>query len=176
MRNTSSLDGGKSTVQRPLNQTDKNAEGHARPGKTLTHGRGNWLLDLRHLPQHRTRDAAQQRVSIMGSDILEDLLDARIGGNRGEHVDGLLADLCVAIVQNRFENGIPYVHVFCEVRSQPVERLRAYVRLGIVAQGDHEGIAHAVIGPASHSTRTCAGQQAESGVPHVGVERRTCTK
>src|ERR1700746_4065577 len=111
MRNTSSLNGGKSTVRRPFNLTDKNAEGHASRGKTLTHGRGNWLLDLRHLPQHRTGDAAQQRVSIMGSDVLEDLLDARIGGNRGEHVDGLFADLWVAIVENGFENGIPHMHV-----------------------------------------------------------------
>jgi hypothetical protein len=66
---------------------------------------------LRHLLQHGPGDVAQQGISVMGGDVLEDLLDARIGGDWGEHADGLGPDLGIAIVEDGFKDGVADVHV-----------------------------------------------------------------
>src|ERR1700733_7665770 len=96
-------------------------------GKTLTHWRDFWLLDLRHLLQHGPGDIAQQGVLIMGGHVLEDLLNAGVGGDWSKHLDGLGTDLRIAVVQDGFENGVSDVHVLGEIGSKAAKRLRANV-------------------------------------------------
>ena len=57
-------------------------------------------MDLRHLLQHGAGNGAQQWVSIVRGDILEDLLDAGVGSHRGEYPDGLSTNLRITVVKD----------------------------------------------------------------------------
>ena len=109
----------------------------------------------------------------MGSNVLEDLLDARISRDRGQHVDGLRPYLRIAVVKNNFEDGVADVHVVGKIGRQAAESLRPHGGVRIVTQGNHESIAHAVIGPTVHRAHTGMGQESQSGVLHRRIERRT---